>query len=254
MKRAMALIFAAGAAWGQSFEVASIKPSDPNARGSSTGIAPGGIFRARNVTLKSLIEQAYDVNDFELSGGPGWIGTQGYDIEAKGNGPAVSEEDLMKATEQERNRFRAQMQARLRALLAERFQLKLHRETKEMAVYALAVGKGGPKIQATTEDPGPQTGFSMSRNAQGKQEITATRQTMATLARLLWSTVGRPVIDKTGLAGNFNFKVAFATDLADPDGPSVFTAFEEQLGLKLDSQKGPVEVVVIDGVEKASEN
>jgi uncharacterized protein (TIGR03435 family) len=246
---------AASAALGQTFEVASIKPSDPGARGSSTGIAPGGIFRARNVTLKGLIRQVYDVTDFEISGGPGWIDTQGYDVEAKGNGPAVSEEDLMKMTDDQRNRFRVQMQARLRALLAERFQLKLHRETKELPVYALTVAKGGPKIHATAEDAVPrESSFSMSRNAQGKEEIAASRQTMATLAHLMWSQVGRPVLDKTGLPGKFDFKVAFAADLTDTDGPSVFTAFEEQLGLKLESQKGPVEVVVIDSVEKASAN
>jgi uncharacterized protein (TIGR03435 family) len=241
-------------ALGQTFEVASVKPSDPNARGSSTGIAPGGVFRGRNVTLKGLLRQVYDVTDFEISGGPAWIDTQGYDIEAKGNGPAVSEEDLMKMTEDQQKQFRAQMQARVRALLAERFQLKLHRETKELPVYALIVAKGGPKFRASTEGPGPRIGFSMSRNAQGKEEITASRQTMATLVRNLWSQVGRPVLDKTGLAGNFDFKVAFAVELSDTEGPSVFTAFEEQLGLKLEPQKGPVQVLVIDSVEKASAN
>jgi uncharacterized protein (TIGR03435 family) len=248
------MIFAAGIAGAQTFEVASIKPSEPSAQGSSVGIAPGGIFRGRNITVKSLIRQAYDVHDFQISGGPGWIGTLGYDIEAKGNGPAVSEEDLMRMTEAQRNEFRAQMQARVRAMLADRFQLKLHKETKDAPVYALTVAKGGAKIQVSGVAIGPQSGFSTRRNAQGKSVMTSSQQNIGVLALVLSDMVGRPVLDKTGLAGNFDFKMTFAQDLADPEGPSVFTALEEQLGLKLESQRGPVEVMVIDSVEKASGN
>ena len=248
------MIFAAGIAAAQSFEVASIKPSEPSARGSSVGIAPGGIFRGRNVTVKGLIRQAYDVHDFQMSGGPGWIGTLGYDIEAKGNGPAVSEEDLMKMTAAQRDQFRAQMQAKVRALLANRFQLKIHRETREAPVYALVPAKGGAKIQVSGVAIGPQSGFSTRRNEQGKAVMTAAQQNIGVLALVLSDMLGRPVLDKTGLAGHYDFKMTFAQDLADAEGPSVFTALEEHLGLKLESQRGPVEMLLIDSVEKASEN
>jgi uncharacterized protein (TIGR03435 family) len=251
------IALAAGVALGQAsggFEVASIKPSDPSARGSSIGIAPGGILRGRNVTLKSLIQQAYDVRDFQISGGPGWIGTEGYDIEAKGNGPVVSEEDLVKMTDAQRNQFQQQMLSRLRSLLADRFQLKIHQETTEMPVYELIVARSGPKIHMATDNFTPQSGLKMSRSTEGKTEMTATQEPMALLARMLSNQVGRPVLDKTGLKGNYDFKITFAPDLADTDGPSIFTALQEQLGLKLDAQRGPVEVMVIDGAEHASAN
>jgi uncharacterized protein (TIGR03435 family) len=244
----------AGAALGQTFEVVSIKPSDPSATRTQIGIAPGGVFRARNVTLKSLIQQAYDVRDFQISGGPGWLNTERYDIDAKGNGPAVSEEDLIKMTDDQRNQFQQQMLARLRALLADRCQLKIHKETKEMPVYALIVAKNGPKIQKAADNFTPQSGLSMRRNGEGKTEVTGTQEQLSFLARMLSNQVGRPVLDKTELKGNYDFKMTFAPDLADTEGPSIFTALEEQLGLKLDAQRGPVEVVVIDSAEHASAN
>jgi len=247
---------AAGVAGAQTFEVATIKPSDPTAQGSSVGIAPGGIFRARNVTLKRLMQQVYDVRGYQILGGPAWLGTQGYDIQAKGNGPAVSEEDLAKMTNAERDQFQVQMIARVRALLEDRFQLKVHRETKEMPIYSLVAAKGGPKLTARTE-PSGRDGFNV-RGGSGKDastlDVTGTRVRMSSLVRFLSEQVERPVVDKTGLTGDYDFKMNFVPGLADADGPSVFTALQEQLGLRLESQKGPVEMVVIDGVEKASEN
>lgn len=250
----LALAMAALGQNGPGFEVISIKPSNRPLAGMHVGIAPGGVFEATNVTLGTLIQQAYDVRDFQISGGPGWMNTERYDIVAKGDGPGVSEADLVKMTDQQRDDFQKQMQEKLIALMADRFQLKVHRETKELPVYALIIGKSGIRIRHTSDNFSDQSSVKMRRNDAGKAEITGTEVPLAFLARQLSNQVGRPVLDKTDLKGNYDFKVVFAPDLNDPDGPSIFTAVEEQLGLKLDSQKGPVGVVIVDRAEKASEN
>jgi bla regulator protein blaR1 len=134
------------------FEVASIKPSDPAARETHVGVAAGGLFTATNVTIKLLIQQAYDLRDFQIFGGPGWINTERYDIVAKGDGSGMSEEDMRKMTSAERNRFQEQFLLQVRALLADRFQLKVHQETKDFPVYVLNVAKNGPRVQAATDD------------------------------------------------------------------------------------------------------
>ncbi len=252
----------------QSFEVASVKPSDPQARGTRIGLSPGGIFTATNVTVKSLIQQAWDVRDFQISGGPGWLDTERYDIKAKGDGTGLSEEEMGKLPEAQRNKLMEEILMKLRALLADRFQLKLHRGTKEMPVYALSVAKGGPKIQLAKEDGSPGGQMSMRRGGAGA-EITGNKVPLSHLVHLLSDVVGRTVLDKTGLKENYDFKMSFAPDrglgqqppgpgddrqLPESGGPSIFTALQEQLGLKLDAQKGPVEVLVIDSAQKASAN
>ena len=247
------IVLTTGLALCQSFEVASVKPSDPVAQGSRMGLSPGGLFTATNVTLKVLIQQAWDVRDFQISGGPGWLDTESYDITAKGDGPAVSEDEMRKMPEPQRNKVLEEFRMRIRALLADRFQLKVHRETKELPVYALIVAKGGPKIQPLTEDGSPGGGLSTRRGGAGT-EVTGNRVPLAYLVHLLSDQVGRTVLDKTDLKGSYDFKMSFAPDLAESDGPSIFTAVQEQLGLKLDAQRGPVEVLVIDSVQKASAN
>jgi bla regulator protein blaR1 len=253
----------------QSFEVASVKPSDPQARGTRIGLSPGGIFTATNITVKGLIQQAWDVRGFQISGGPGWLDTERYDITAKGDGPGLSEEEMGKLPEAQRNKLMEEILMRLRALLADRFQLKPHRDTKELPVYALIVAKGGPKIQPAKEDGSPGGQMSMRRSGAGA-EITGNKVPLSHLVHLLSDLAGRTVLDKTGLKENYDFKISFAPDRglgqqppgpgddrqppAESDGPSIFTALQEQLGLKLDAQKGPVEVLVIDSVQKASAN
>jgi uncharacterized protein (TIGR03435 family) len=244
------------------FDVASIKPSDPAATGMQIGISPGGVFTAKNVTLKALVRQAYDVLDFQISPNPawrdnGWFDMAHYDIIAKGNTPAVSEEDLRQMTDAQRNDFRDQLTAKVRILLADRFQLKAHKETKEMPVYALTVAKNGLKFQPAANTDVTRTGLRIRRGDTGKPEITGTRIPMEVLTKTLSDQVGRTVIDQTGLQGNYDFKLTFTPDMgqsAETDGPSIFTALQEQLGLRLDSQKGPVEVLVIDSAQRASEN
>ncbi len=134
------------------FEVASIKPADPDARGSSIQFMPGGGLRMTNVPLRAMITFAYDVRDFQVSGGPGWVGTERFDVMARPESAAAEGlTDLAKMTDGQRKTVRDQMAERLRALLADRFQLVVHKETKDQPIYALVVSKSGAKLQEAKE-------------------------------------------------------------------------------------------------------
>jgi bla regulator protein BlaR1 len=248
------------------FEVASIKPAGPDAKGSSIQFMPGGGLSMTNIPLRAMITFAYDVRDFQVSGGPGWVGTERFDLRAKADrtdsdGPV----DLAKMTDDQRKTVRDQIDERLRALLADRFQLVVHKETKDQPIYALLVSKNGAKLKEAKEAGGRQ-GMSMNR---GRLEGFAAPMEM--LCNVLSNTMGRPVIDKTGLAAKYDFVLEWTPDVgADaraqgfgdginspapaPGGPTIFTALQEQLGLRLDAQKGPVPNIVIDRAEKPSEN
>ena len=257
------------------FEVASIKPANPDAMGIRINFVPGGGLRAENVRLRQLIEFAYQVHPFQISGGPGWMNSQGFDVLAKAPEPAEAT-DLRKLTDAQRDRLGEQIRQRLQALLAERFQLTIHRETKEMPVYALVVAKNGPKLKESAD---PERGDQQMRAGRG--ELSATTMKIQALASHLSRVTGRPVLDNTGLKGTYDFKLEWTPEpggpgggpfagspgagrlaeekaagigAPDPTGPSIFTALQEQLGLKLESQKGPVEILVIDRAEKPSEN
>lgn len=265
------LSLALGAAFGQSaeppvFDVASIKPSDPLGHSMSIGVRPGGLFNASGVTVKALIMNAYDLRPFQISGGPGWLDTDRYDIIARAKVMTSQEDDPAKMTDTQRNQFRAQMQLRLQTLLADRFQLKVHKETKDLPIYALTVAKNGAKIQESADKTSPGGSLSLNSGESGRMEMTGKMLPMESLVKTLAGQVGRTVLDKTGLQGKYDFKLSFTPDLGPQQGPgeehaatldagpSIFTALQDQLGLKLDSQKGPVEVLVIDSVQKASEN
>jgi bla regulator protein blaR1 len=238
---------AVGNAAAPKFEVASIKPADPSARGFRIQTAPGGRYIATGVTVKFLIAQAYGVRDFQISGGPGWIDSLGYEINAKAESGTESKP--------------GEMGMRLQGLLADRFQLKLTRETKELPIYALVIAKGGSKLKENSTEGG----MSM-----GRGKLTGTGMVIGSVVNALSQQLGRTVVDKTGLTGNYDFKLEWTPDLgqqqpgakeiggtetAPPDsGPTIFTALQEQLGLKLESTKGPVEILVIDRVEKPTEN
>ena len=251
------------------FEVASIKPSAPGARGTMLQMQPGGGLRVSGATLRMLITFAYDVRDFQVSGGPGWINSDRFDINARAERSSGADEtpaDPRQMTDQQRKTSMQQARERLRALLAERFQLAVHRDSREQSVYALVVGKNGPKLQEAKGGPGPMMRMGMGQfNGQGVE--------MQMLATVLSDQVGRTVIDRTGLKGKFDIKLQWTPDPGqgfgppgppppgveappplDPNGPSIFTALQEQLGLRLESQKGQVEALVIDRVEKPSEN
>jgi len=240
------------------FEVASIRPGDPAATGTRIGVSPGGMFTATNVTLKALIQQAYEVRDFQISGGPGWLDAQRYDIAAKSNLTGVSDEEMRKMTDQQRDAIEARFLLKLRMLLADRFQLKIHRVTKELPVYALTVARSGPRISPAADDEVARGRLRIRRWDAGTSVITGTAVPLARLVNALSNQVGRTVVDKTGLQGDYDFKITFTPDMglqgAAGDGPSIFAALQEQLGLRLESEKGPVEVLVVDSAQKASEN
>jgi len=254
------------------FEVASIKPSDPSERGTIIQFAPGGRLVVKNAPLKSLVTLAYDVQDFQISGGPTWVSTARYDVTAKADAVTAEDDPHKITTDEQREKFQQRQRMRIQALLADRFQLKIGRTTKELPIYALKVAKNGPKLQESKEEGGNQfQGVRMNRPG----DVTAGKVGMQFLTRILAHSVGRPVIDQTGLTGKYDFKLEWTPDQnqpggfggpgpgpdgalrpppVDPNGPSIFTAIEEQLGLKLESQKGPVEMLTIDAVEKPSEN
>jgi uncharacterized protein (TIGR03435 family) len=246
----------------EGFEVASVKPSDPSSRNTFMNVTPGGGFQASNMNLKFLIRFAYSVEDFQISGGPAWMNSEAYDVDAKPSpGAAV---DIRTMNVPEREEFQKRIQLKVHALLAERFKLTIHRESKDMPIYELVVAKNGPRLTAAA--PGEGKGTRGLRMRYG--EFQGSGATLPVLAQRLFFLTGRMVVDKTGLTGNYDFKLDFTPEPGQmappppgvekeplpPPGPSIFTALQEQLGLKLQSAKGPVEVIVIDRVEKPSAN
>lgn len=241
------------------FEVASIKLSSSDTQGSSIRLMPGGGLSGTNVPLRRMITLAYDVRDFQLSGGPGWVGTERFDVTARPEHSASDgPDDPAKMTDAQRRTLREQVSERLRGLLADRFRLIVHKETKEQPIYALVLARNGSKLQEV-KAPGPREGMNTGR---GRAQAFAVPLEM--FAQVLSGFVERPVVDKTGLTGKYDFILEWAPDAGSvsldgasppaPPGPTIFTALQEQLGLRLESQKGPVETIVIDRAEKPSEN
>ncbi len=227
------------------YEVVSVKPSK-SSDGMSVRTTEIG-FSARNVTLWGLIYNAWDVLPNQpIPGLPSWGDSAQFDVEAK-----MSEETaaaLQKLPGAERSDLRDRM---LQALLADRFQLRTHHETKQLPIYALVVTPGGFKSR---EVPATEPPRGMSWGA-GSIEVRASP--VASFVHALADTLHRPVVDKTGLTGRYNLALKWAPDDMEPTadaGPSIFTAIQEQLGLKLESTKGPVDVLVVDHAEKPSEN
>jgi uncharacterized protein (TIGR03435 family) len=226
--------------------------------------APDG-FSAWFITLQQIISVAYGVERFQISGGPSWLPSERFDIEAKMD--AATADALEKLSHVQRVLAQQQM---LQALLANRFQLTVHRETKELTIYTLVIAKGGPKLKEAK--PGDTPGAGSMRGSVLSGEVTAHAVPIARLAHDLTQMLGHPVLDKTELKGVYDFKLQFTPDdrlqppsglapnqrlpvpPADSNAPSLFDALPEQLGLKLESGKGPVEVIVIDHVERPSGN
>jgi len=255
------------------YEAASVKPNKSGVQGSSIRRFPGGRLQATNMPLRALITFAYQLQPFQLVEDPGWIRNETFDIVAKMEGdpppvmPGSGPDPHMVA---------------MRTLLAERFNLAVHRETRQMDIYELVLarpdGKLGPALKPTTQDcaammaaarggppPGPAPGPNSPvvcgmRGLPGR--LVAGAMPMALLASNLSGQVQRIVIDRTGLSGGWDFEITFAPErplnpppgvefpAADPNAPSLFTAMQEQLGLKLQSTKGPVEVLVVERVEQ----
>jgi uncharacterized protein (TIGR03435 family) len=226
-----------------SFEVASLKAAAPGQQGGIIRPMRGNqSYVATNMPLRQLIRIAYGVSDRQLSGGPDWMNTTTFDMDAKADKPAsVDELHLM-----------------LRSLLEERFQLKVHRETKEQSVYALVVDKGGPKMKV--HEPVETDYPPISGGGPGPR--TARNAAMSYFAFYLSQQMDKWVLDKTGLTDRYDFVIQWTPDRPirpgddspPPEGPTVFAALKEQLGLRLDPAKGPVEYLVIDRCEKLKEN
>jgi len=238
----------AGLALGQApaFEVASVKVSQAPPGDSSYDTTPGRIHIV-NRTLKSCIQIAYHVKEAQVSGGPKWLDSDRYDINAKAPGPAGDRE----------------IEAMLQSLLAERFQLALHRETKVTSGYALVVAKSGLRIQPVETD-GPH------RTSTHRGQMTAERISLPRLATNLSNLAGAIVNDETQISGVFSFTLSWTPEerprvpaaggdapppvVEAPSGPTLFAALQEQLGLKLEPRKVPLEMLVIDRAEKPDEN
>ena len=303
--RAGLIVLAACAAFGQAatesptFEVASVKPAEPQTMGmmrvrmsGGPGTPDPGQLTYTNVSLKNVLTNAYNVKGYQLSG-PKWLDAERFDITAK----------IPMGTTKE------QFERMLQNLLAERFKLALHHETKELPMYALVVGKGGSKLKESVEDdpavpppppppPGndgtgpvrlkvgadgnPQLPAGMGKNGMmmmmtnGRLRLVANHRPIGALLEMLGNQLGRPVVDATDLKANYDFTLDFAPDGMngpmgmmpptppqheggpdgggsmghDAGGPTIFTALQEQLGLKLEQRKGPVDLLVIDRLEK----
>jgi uncharacterized protein (TIGR03435 family) len=223
------------------FEVASIKPTPIDQYNGSSGISSGhGRINGNGVTLKRCIIGAYGVGPSQIIGGPPWLDTDRFEIAAKADGPA-GDGDLM---------------IMLQTLLADRFKLAIHRETRPLEALVLEVAKNGPKLEKAEE------GANSSTNG-SRGSIVGKALTMSHFAWVLSRTMNVPVVDGTGLAGAFNLTLQWSPDADKPlkpgetgadTGPSIYTAIQQQLGLRLQARKTPIEVVVIDHAEKPTEN
>lgn len=238
MKKLLLLLTTAISVSAQSstFEVASVKPNKSGGGAFAINPARGGRFTATNVTLQILMKTAYDVQDFQITAGPGWLTSDRFDVEAKSQGDPGFD----------------QIRPLLRALIADRFRLKLHMGTKAVPGYVLLVGRNGPKLRQNTGAPGPQ-------GSGGRGRIMDQKVSMPTFANQLAAQLRQPVADRTGLREDYDFKLEWSPELdsspsPDSAGVSLFTALPEQLGLRLASAKVPIEVLVIDHAEKSTEN
>ena len=293
--RALVILMAAAmAAAGQdtgspAFEVASIKPNKSGDGRVLIGFQAGGRYTATGITVRMLVQQAYRIQPFQLFGAPDWLASDRFDIVAKAEGDVAPGPD-------------GPLPLMLRGLLADRFKLAVHTETRELPIYALVKarsdGRLGPQLNRATVDCAAARGGPAGRGAVpdafrgrggggpafgpgvrppcgqliGPANIAAGGVTMAQLATLLSGRVNRIVVDRTGMTEHFDLDLSWTPDQMpqmppgalppgapplppiDPNGPSLFTAVQEQLGLKLESTKGPVEVLVIDRVEQPTED
>jgi uncharacterized protein (TIGR03435 family) len=269
-----------------SFEVVSIKPnhSEPGVIPAPTKPDPG--WFVATLTVKSIIEFAFNVRDFQISGSPSWIGGEKFDIDAKVQ-DSVAEELRKLPREQQIDRMRLMVQS----LLADRFALKVHHETKDLPTFAMTIAKGGPKLTESIapaadlqgsspplpgrggSPPMPMPGAVMIRmGIAGQMTLIGKSAPLSKLVFMLSQQFNLPILDQTGLKGTYDFTLEWTSETGlggaplsrapgvadspapDPYGISIFTAIQDQLGLKLVSTKGPFDIIVIDYVERPSPN
>lgn len=248
------------------FEVVSIKPAPPpDGHGMRMGHSGGpgtpdpGRWSTENWTIQSLVTSAYGIQWYQYSG-PSWTNELRFNIEAKVP-PGATKNDL---------------KVMIQGLLEERFKLQFHREKKEMTMYDLVVGKNGPKLKPAVEEPPPPEDAEKPRTPSGPLKLAADgypdlpkgftmawmkgrarwqdpKGTMKTLADVLSGQLGKPVNDLTGLTGKYDMTMFWAAESRDPEaepGPTIFSALQDQLGLKLEQKKGMIEMLVVDKAEK----
>jgi uncharacterized protein (TIGR03435 family) len=250
------------------FDAASVRRSQPPSSGrilvggrGGPGSADPGRVVYNFMPLKALLSIAYGVKQYQISG-PGWFETERYDIIAT----------IPDGT------TKAQFPMMLQNLLTNRFGIALHHETRELPLYELSVAKNGPKLKAPAADPNAPPGTERMTLTPNGFHLVGSAETVSVLAGILENQLGNPVVDKTGLSGTFDFTLDFSRESvqnlalaglppppanaagpvagapppADPgEAPSLFTALQEQLGLKLDRKRGPLDVIVVDRAEKA---
>ncbi len=223
----------------QRFEVASIRPTQvATGAGTSVNLFEGGRIKIVNEPVKLLIRQAFKLQDAQIAGGPAWLDSDRYDIEAKTGTPG-------KLTP-------GQIGPLMQNLLAERFNLKFHRESREMRALTLVVAKNGPKLKPAAE--GEETG---SKTSSGPREshLIATATSMELLAAYVGNRLNQIVVDRTGLSGNYDFALDWSPDeTSDSPLPSLTTALQQQLGISVQPQKAQVAVLVIDSLARPTEN
>jgi uncharacterized protein (TIGR03435 family) len=237
------------------FEVATIKPAVSDQKGAYIKMQSTHRFYVKYYTLKSIIAAAYNITPRAVSGGPAWVDSDRYDILAGTPGEVQPNPD--------------EQMSMLRKLLADRFKLTFHREEKEFSIYALTVAKNGPKLKESTAPPDKLADL-ISVVFPDRVLLPARNTTTAQFASQFTNrgVLDRPVVDRTGLSGKYDFDLEWADDETQfggqlrkrastddgPDKPDLFAAVQQQLGLRLDATKGPIEVLVIDNVARPSEN
>jgi uncharacterized protein (TIGR03435 family) len=242
------------------FEVAAIKLNQSGS-GNSNSNTNNGRFTATNVSLKNVMEyDAYGIPASRILDGPKWLDSTRFDIEAK-----MDDSEAAHLRTLAHGQRRLETQAMFQKLLADRFKLAVHWETRELPVYALIVAKKGSKLQPTKETS--QGSGTSSHNSESGSQFTAKGVTLPELAQALsqelFRELGRDIVDKTEIKGRYDLSLNWTPDggavtdgaaSSADSGPSLFTAVQEQLGLKLEPAKAPVQVLVIDHAEMPSEN
>jgi uncharacterized protein (TIGR03435 family) len=220
------------------WEVVSVKPNHSNSTESNLDSAPGGRTTATNITIRELIRLAYTVKDYQIEHAPGWVDTDRFDINGKNTSGKNTSLDDEKAL--------------IRTLLTDRFHLAVRRETRQRPVYLLVVGKDGPKLTPHNDGTGSGT-----RKTCG--QLKGTRLTMDTIATVLSRQLDRDVLNQTNLPGKYDFQLDWTPDSGPcsddaPVRPAFVTAIQQQLGLKLEAGKGPAEYLIVEHIERPTEN
>jgi uncharacterized protein (TIGR03435 family) len=232
------------------FEVASIRPSDGHL-GIDMKTYPSRLS-ATAVSVHQLIEAAYSLERWQVTSGPAWLETDRFDIEAKTSEGLSAESDRVSTLGRPAPR---RMMLMLQTLLAERFNLKVHRETRQDNVFTLVVAKGGPKLQAPKDTTRSYVGSGRRGFPQAiAYTMEGVNASMEQLVHALEGQMRRPVTDRTGLPGKYDFRFEYGDDSTTGDSPAFLTAFQDATGLKLNTAKGPVEFLVVDHADKPSAN